>query len=279
MSEPTSFSIYLDTPDDGAYHVKNGPGEVQRQHIVDRGSALVVLADLTAVVHGTLAPSADPATLIITTFQFLPTKASRRFLAATITMRFCSCSSSPDPIVYRIAPLGHFSLTPTKHQIDLTRSADLSAHAGVPGTANFGTTLRWEHKQSSEFKAQTTISGAIRLEGRKYGQKNTARWSLLENPVQKSGIPTTVRTAVLLKRMTADDRFKAEVDVQAEVDLASKLDGAIDKVFGKVESDDAVVFDPGKKGSVESVDGERLGQTDLMALSAVSKTTFLADEM
>lgn len=97
--------------------------------------------------------------------------------------------------------------------------------------------------------------------------------------MQKSGIPTTVRTAVLLKRMTADDRFKAEVDVQAEVDLASKLDGAIDKVFGKVESDDAVVFDPGKKGSVESVDGERLGQTDLMALSAVSKTTFLADEM
>jgi hypothetical protein len=195
-------------------------------------------------------------------------------------MRFSSTSSSSssksDPIVHSIAPNGHFSLSPTTQEVNLTRSADLSVRAGAPGNVSLGGGVKWELKQSSSREAHTTLSGTIRLESRDHA-KHTARWSLLENPLQKTGIPTTVRTVVLLKRCSVQERFQAKVEVEAEVDWVSKLGKMVDKVFGRVERDDPVVFDPGKKGSVEGIDEEKLGEVDLTALSAVLETTLLVD--
>jgi hypothetical protein len=45
MAEITSFPIVLDSEDDGKYHIKNSLGEVERKHLIDRGSSIVVQAE------------------------------------------------------------------------------------------------------------------------------------------------------------------------------------------------------------------------------------------
>ena len=280
MSDTTSFSIFLDTDDDGAYHIKNAPGEIQRPTLIDRGDALMVQADLLQVLHGTLTPTTEPATLLITTFQFIPTRTSRRFRSALITMRFSSLGSLPfsDPEVIDIAPKGHFSLHPTTKKVELTRAADISLHGGG-GFATAGGGLKWEFKEAQETQDQTMLSGTIRLEGRDYGAKNTARWVLGENSSQRTGIPTRLQTAVLLKRKEGQktEKFQAVVEVKAEAA------GVMDRMFGRVPKDDPVIFDPGAKpmakdGLGADIDAKNLGVVDLKSLGQVVKTMFLADE-
>jgi hypothetical protein len=279
MSETTSLRIYLDSTGDGSYHVKNDKDEVQRQHLVDRGNALMVQADLVEVVHGRLTPGGDSATLIITDFRFIPTKASRRFQSAMIIVRFSGAKSgSSDPEVVDIAPRGDFSLQPTQKKVELTRSENLSAQGGGAGvTAGAG--LGWELEESYE-EDQTTLAGTIRLEGREYGGKNTAKWVLIENQVQKSGLPTLLRTAILLKRRKtnyrAEERFQATIEIKADIDFVSSVEDVIDRVLGRVPKDDPVIFDPLMKPTNTNIDPDNLGRVDLKNLMACITTINLS---
>lgn len=282
MAETSSFKIYLDPEADGGnFRYQNAPGEVQRQHLVDRGDTLMVLADLVDVIHGRLSPQGDHATLVITDFQFIPSKNSRRFTSATITFLFESSNPASCEIeVIDIAPQGHHSMLPTTTQVELTRSANLSGQGGATG-ASIAAGLGWELKESKQEKDETTLTGSIRLQGREFGGKNTARWTLSENRSQKSGIPTLLRTAILLKRQDKgggpNERFRAGVDIKSNVDLVSSIGESIDKVLGRLPRDDPVIFDPLREPSSLSFDPDNLRAHELNKLFKVLTTTRLSN--
>jgi hypothetical protein len=276
MSLDSTFIIDLNPAGDGgAFRIKNAPGEITRDHIIDRGQDLVVQANIVEVIHGKLQPNGDPATLIVTEFFFVSTKPGRRFTSAIITYRFTSVDSAGvGPDVIDIAPKGHFSMHQTKKHVESGRSAQLSLQ-GPAGPVNPGVTFAMDLKQSYDTKDQITLSGTMRIEGREFGGKDTARWALMENGVQKSGIPTEVRTAILLKRRhdEAEKRFHAVVEVAAGVDLVSSLGNISKKVLGRIPKDDPVIFDPQHPLGVR----EDLAKEDLQKLSAIKITKMLSD--
>ena len=104
----------------------------------------------------------------------------------------------------------------------------------------------------------------IRLEGRSVGTKNTALWKLHENK-QKSGLPTKLRVAILLRRTNATGRFIATVEVESQVDIVSTLLG----LAGSTPKNDPVLFDPACVPTSDGFDLDNLGGCDLTALCEV----------
>ncbi|KAL9636666.1 MAG: hypothetical protein Q9164_002685 [Protoblastenia rupestris] len=279
----TGFEIQLDpVGEGGSYRYKNAPGQVQRPHWVDRGDTLVVQGELVECLHGRISGS-DLGSLIIAEFRFLPSKNSRRFKNATIAMRMKSEDpSSADVEVINVSPQGHFSMVPTTKQLELTRSANASIEgSGAPIKPVVG--LSWELKESTEKIDRTSLTGTVRLEGREYGGKNTARWTLSENSTQKTGIPTLIRTGILLKRREdrpgSNERFQAEIEIRTTVDFVSSIGEGTDKLFGRIPEDDPIIFDPKEPPLTEKfdVDINNLASKDLTELSAVVTDTMLTN--
>jgi hypothetical protein len=228
---------------------------------------------LVEVLHGTLVPDGAPATLAIIEFWFIATKRSRRFLSATIDMQFADAEKRVgfDPEVLEIAPRGHFTLHPTKKQVELTRSAQTGIQGGGgPATANLG--FACDLKESTEKQDQTTVSGVIRLEGRSWGRKNAVRWVLMENATQKTGIPTHLRAPILLKREDGG-LFNANVKIEVEADMKASLESKVQRLFGKVEKDDPVDFDPSAPPTSNACDLTDLANCGLKELSAIVMST------
>ncbi|KAH6851064.1 hypothetical protein B0I37DRAFT_127793 [Chaetomium sp. MPI-CAGE-AT-0009] len=230
----------------GAYRIKNVPGEINRSTIVERGESLVVQADLIAAIHGKAidkeAPKGAPATLVVTDFWFIPGKHSRRFTWAKITFTFQGENGAAGPAVVNMAPKGHYSLHPMPVQVEKERSIGLSLEAPI-GPVTPGVSVQWGLKTAYEKTDQVSLSGFTRTLGRDFGPKNSAVWTLAENATTSSGIPTRLRTAVLLKRKVHQTRFQATVDIEVDADLVSKTGFVIKRLLGKVPVDDPVVFD------------------------------------
>ena len=70
------------------------------------------------------------------------------------------------------------------------------------------------------------------------GEPNGARWILQENRSQRSGIPGSLTTAVLVKRKP-DKAFIGMIQIKAKMDLGSTLED----LFGKKPKVHPVVFD------------------------------------
>ncbi|GAP88739.1 hypothetical protein SAMD00023353_1201570 [Rosellinia necatrix] len=285
MTSSTStggLSLFIDLSpegDGGAYRIKNAPGEINRSDIVDRGDSLVVQADLIAAIHGKAVdkdtPRGGPATLIVTDFWFSPGRQSRRFTWARITFTFHGEGADAGPSVTNVAPKGHFSLHPMPVQIEKERSAEVSLEAPV-GPVVPGASFGWALKKAFEKTDQVSLSGITRLQGRDFGPKNTAIWTLMENSTAESGIPTRLRTAILLKRKTCQTKFRASVNIEVDADLVSKTGFVVKRLLGKIPKDDPVVFD--SAFSLESEDVEvnngNLGE-DLDGHCRVETTTRL----
>ncbi|KAH0558882.1 hypothetical protein GP486_004488 [Trichoglossum hirsutum] len=280
MSSSQSFTIDLyPTGDKGsAFHVKNAPGgEIERRHLIDRGSDLTVQGDLVRVLHGKLSPGGAPATLVIADFRFTSTDSSRRFCRAIITVRFADEQQRVqcEPEVTSIAPNGHFSMQIKKRTEEVKRSANLSTQAGA-GMLNVTGAFGVEATESSSKQSQTTLVGDIRYDGKQpSGDKNAARWVLIENPTEKTGIPSFLRVAILVRRKSLKDKFTAMIKISAETDALSYLRA----LFGRVPEDDPVIFDPdpdrAPTTSTEGFDLDNLGGLDLKELWNVQSTTVL----
>ena len=108
-------------------------------------------------------------------------------------------------------------------------------------------------------------------------RKNTASWTLLENPETKSGIPTLLETAVLLKRNKAEgssigEKFKASLTIQGEVDWVTAMeDGprrALASLKGQDQKDESVLFDDeSNRGATK--DPTNLNEEDLDTFTKV----------
>lgn len=260
-----------------AYRTQNSPGQIQREHLVDRGSEsdLTVQGDLVKVIHGHMSTGGDPATLIVAEFRFISSDNSQRFREATIELLFAETNSEKsdgarDPKLVKIAPFGKYSMNPTGEECSETRSVGITA--GMPGSlASLGANATWQLSKSLKKEYHASLSGVMRIEGRNNGSKNLARWSLLENPSTRDGIATFLRSAILIRR-DSYDYFTARIKVEAGVGIRYGLRSALQSLLGKTPKDDPVIFDPRAEplGDLpEGMDRENLGNYDIMKLISV----------
>jgi hypothetical protein len=215
-----------------------------------------VLVNMIQVNHGTLMEGVSPATLIVMKFQFLPGWAGRLSLV-NVEMKFSKVSNSgTNPEVVDIAPKGTWSVLKSKTPEEVS-------HEVSPGIEGGGLkpAYKWILKQTKVEENSGKITGGIRALGWDRSKKNSARWTLEENDATKSGIPTLIQTAILLKREWTEETFKATLEFQGTTDVYASTGG-------KIEMDGDVFFNPKiNRGAVKNENN--LGGEDLEAFQKV----------
>jgi len=279
MAYETQFSIPLfDTGIDGsAFRCSNNQGEMQRKHIAQRkDSDLMVQADLLSVVHGTLTPDGDPATLIVTDFCFVGSRSGgRRFRKALIEIGFGHddqpIGSYLDPIVRQIAPNGTFVFDPSTEQKETTIFTNVTASTKM-SLATIGIGAGFERRKTRDLKKYTRMCGRPWIAERTGGEQNTARWHVWENEIAKNGIPNLLRTAILVSPRT-DGRFRAQFTISAEVDMRYSIGGSIRKVLGKAVVDPVYFGAKSKRKDMglelHGLDTDNMAACDLDAIGLV----------
>jgi hypothetical protein len=87
----------------------------------------------------------------------------------------------------------------------------------------------------------------------------------MESLSTQSGIPTVLRTVVLLERSN-DANFRATLDIQAEVDVAYSISTAFKNIAGSVPRTDPIIFDIKKPIGDLSLDDEENSRLDKVQL-------------
>jgi len=172
--------------------------------------------------------------------QFLPHENSRRILSATIDVFFGDehGNLNEGPEVERISPHGLTALRPTTRHVESKFGVNASVQGGGgPVAASAG--VAWEKTVTREEEAQTTITGISRYEKRTGGGKNAVRWRCMENKTTNTGIPSRLRSLILLTRENSE-KYIAVVKIEVEADFKS----AFAQMIGKKDKDDPVIFDP-----------------------------------
>jgi hypothetical protein len=238
--DDTSFSIGLNkTGQKGGYHTHNHPkAPFQRQTITERRSAIDIRCKSREVIHGYFGPESDNfATLLVYDFHFDAAKRARRVAWANVTFKFSSSvPGAPAPEVHAIAPLGRYTLLSTTQEESYTRGGEVKADAGQMGV-NIGATSKWEKTVSRTTTDDTRLVGATVCD--EYGKEVGVNWLLHENNSTKTGVPSFLRTAILLKRAD-NNMFQCAVTIDVEADWKTELT----RFFGSKEKDDPILFDP-----------------------------------
>jgi hypothetical protein len=276
-----SFDIDLfPTGDAGSsFRTQNDPSApYQRPNYIERKGAVDIRCSCLDVAHGLFsAESGVYATLIVLQFRFDARKQGRRFQSVDISLEFKGMERGQvGPEVVGIAPDGRMSLVPTTQKEEVTHNAGLELGGAAPvGGLSLTGSIGWRKQVSRETSNHTTVIGSIDLKGRNWGPSNCASWTLLENEVTKTGVPTLMRTGLLLKRKDQDP-FQCVVKIGATVDSRSRLE----RMFGgkgREPRDDPVLFDPEIESTndLHIYDVMELGAFDLGRLCDVTMTTVL----
>lgn len=275
----TQFNVVLEEERSGDAELKfnikgtNFTGQEQQQSLVDCdiGNSLVILADMILVYHGTLVEGGSPATLIVLRFEFQPTGNYRRFKSVEAKMTFSKgINSTTAPEVLKITPREAWSILPSKIPEESSHTISPSVEGGG-GPVKGKVAYTWQFKKIKDKENSARITGAIRALGRDRSKKNTAIWTLLENPDTESGIPTLLQTAVLLEREKTDqhpegEKFKAALEIRGEADKVTWWKDLYKRIAatvgGKAEKGEDVIFNPEmNRGAVK--DPDNLGTEDL----------------
>jgi hypothetical protein len=277
VDDATAIEIELGSGDEGdeasTYRTQNDPSQpYQRSNVIERKGSVSIHCVAVDVVHGTLEPEGELATLLVFDFQFDPNKRARRIVEAKMSFVFASTGGDPAPAVLKIAPRGRMTVVPTPQTESTTRGAKAEAGGGALGIS-LGAGLTWEKSVSRETSDATTVVGSIDLVGRNYGASNGVSWALIENRSVETGVPAHVRTAVLLQRAapaSSSSAFQATVTIRAQADLRS----SVSRLFGKTPKDDPILYDPSLPPThkLQHYELDQLGKVDLQALSAIAFT-------
>ncbi len=276
-----SFDVGLSPGGDAgsSFRTQNDPSApLQRSNYVERKGAVDIRCSCLDVVHGLFSVESGLfATLIVLQFRFDPRKRARRFESVDISLLFGGMKPGDGgPEVYAIAPAEKLTLVPTTQHEEVKRNTSLQLGGAAPiGGLTATGTVGWEKTVSRDTSDQTTVTGSIDLIGRNWGKSNCASWTLLENKTAKTGVPTSMRTAVLLKRKD-ESPFQCVVKIDASVDLKSSLE----RVFGgkgREPKDDPVYFDPEMEptNNLRKYDVTELGVFDLESVCDVTVSTVL----
>jgi hypothetical protein len=276
-----SFDIGLFPGGDegSSFRTQNDPSApLQRDTYIQRKGAVDIRCSCLDVIHGLFTAEGEIfATLIILEFRFDPRKRARRIASADISLEFGGMKPGENgPEVYAITPVGTMSLVPTTQHEELKRTGSLQLGAAAPVGVTATGSVGWEKSVSRDKSDQTTVTGSIDLVGRNYGKKNCASWTLLENPTTKTGVPVSMRTAILLKRKD-ENPFQCVVKIKADVDFKSSLE----RVFGGKPKDDPVLFDPDlpPTNNLQNYEIENLGAFALENVCDVTFSTVLGGVM
>jgi len=254
--------------EDSTYRTQNDPSRPhQRSNVVERKGSVDVRCVAVDVVHGWLEPDGDPATLLVFDFQFDARKRARRIIEAHISFTFASEGSTTDLVVLNMAPKGRMTVVQTRQTETTTLGGEANAGGGGLGMT-LGGGLKWEKSVKRETSDATTVVGTIDLVGRNWGPSNGVSWTLLENRSVATGVPASVRTAVLLQRADPKSEFHAAFKIRAQADMQS----SVEKLFGKTPKDDPVLYDPSlpPTNKLRNYEVDHLGKIDLNDLSAVA---------
>ncbi|PNP43519.1 hypothetical protein TGAMA5MH_04491 [Trichoderma gamsii] len=220
------------------------------------GDALIVQCDLVQAVHGFLYGD-QPATLAVFQFGFVPRGNNRRFKEVEVTITF----SAGD--VQAITPSNTWAIfkSETEQEVSHSVSTNLEASCG-PGKGSLGYT--WQLKKTDKIEGHARVEGMMRTQGhgfRRGRRKNIVFWGLYENKAIKSGIPSFMQTAVLLKRdkLVEDplgERFSAKIMISGEVDrltnVKEKWESFTTAMSGSSFKGESILFDPKKnRGTVK----------------------------
>lgn len=234
-------------------------GQPQRPNIVDYGTSLNVQGNLVEVVHGTMTPGGDPASLIVTEFRFSTLDPPRRFRHATITFRFDypdSRDASP-PAVVKISPEGFYAMNRSERPQEVSRGATIAVGGNFGPAANATLGYQWGLVETKARVDHAALTGIKTVLDRGVPPPNAARWSTAENKNDKYGVPSHLQLAILVKR-TSSRKFRGWVDVSVKVDYRYEMERR------RGRGVDPVTFDPGlPPQGLLGVDAANLGQVDL----------------
>lgn len=191
--------------------------------LIEHGDTLTSKATLALLYHGRLVPDGDEASLLVIEFRFLKEKNTDRFRNAKmrVSVRDADGHDPSSPRVYRIAPKDSFSIEPGEDVWKITRTGKLGVsggYAGVSASADAETQTEREKK----VKHSILLTGKTKREAGGFLGDTVAAWALDEDPVDCRGIPTVLRTAMLLKRPIGRS-FKIDTQIQTEVNWRAKL--------------------------------------------------------
>lgn len=290
MNEVTTINLDLlpTGKNTSGYRTKNDDKKpLERSTITNRGGVVGARCDMVDVIHGRLGlldgseeDEDAPATLINLNFTFDSRKSARRIKAAEVTFHFIKTDGceDEDPAVVRIEPMGPKVLVETSRPVETERS--LGVNIGAPPFGGFqaGAELGWVQNTSKVMHDSTRVVGAKSQIDRDYGDDNAASWYLLENSTERSGVPTSMRASILLKRQS-DLPFQCVFTMKLEPDLKTAIETSVQTVFGQKVIDDPILFNPTRKPNkrqMEKFTISSLTTTDLKSLSGVvSKTVLL----
>ena len=270
------FNIMLSPGGDegSSFRTKNDPSApYQRTNVTERKGALDIRCTCLDVIHGLVSPDADEfATLIILNFRFDSRKTARRILAVNITLQFApEKHGDPEPEVFQIEPYDSMVMVQTTQTEEKKTTAGVNLGAPPLVGVELGAELGWERSVNRETTDATKVIGSIDLLGRTYGNADSASWSLIENSTTKTGVPSTMRTAILLKRQD-EKPFRCDFKIEAKVDPKSSMERSFQRLFGGRSNDDPLLFDPQlpPTNKLQTYDLTALGSVDLGSLSGVT---------
>ena len=151
-----------------------------------------------------------------------------------------------DPEVVGLAPFATSWYQRSTHQITNTSSGAISTNVGFAPYLSIVPKFSWEKSDSHAVTKAVQVTGEFAFLGKQTRSKaNGARFIMLENPSQHTGVPAYLRTAVLLRRQHRDNgQFLARVDVSYRVSPLQDFRERWWKVMGRLPVDQPIVFDP-----------------------------------
>ncbi|KAK3304800.1 uncharacterized protein B0T15DRAFT_537651 [Chaetomium strumarium] len=263
-----------------SYHFQNDPSDpLQRKNWTERKGVVDIRATCLDVVHGVLGEQTPVfCTLLVLEFCFDPRKQGRRILSAEIELRFSGSKAGggSDIEVAQISPVGRLSLVPSSQEETTTLETEVSAGSASSLPVDVGAGWKWSRSVSRTVNDAATIVGSIDMLGRTWGKKNSASWTLMENRMTKSGVPSMMRAAVRLHRQT-EEPFTCEFGIRAKADWQTSLTN----LLGSTPPDDPVFFDPTlpSTNNLQEYDELALGSLDLESLSDITHLTIFENAM
>ncbi|KAL6887055.1 hypothetical protein GGI43DRAFT_265604 [Trichoderma evansii] len=256
------------------FHVFNtAVDQYHRAEVLQRTGAIDITCSLEKVVHGAISADSDRyASLIVMQWLFQP-KGSRRISEATIELLFEPGSADDDIEVEKISFLGTYDLMPTKHDESVTTGVD--ATVGIQQFANLSLGGKWEKTTTATVLDAIRLSGGMRVINNRPPNR-IATWTVSENHSQPTGIPSLLKTAVLVSRED-QEKFLCKLAFTCQTDRKT----AAQSLFKKIPKDDPIIFQPNPldKGTRPNKNvaygDDELGSVDLDELGKVTFTTLI----
>ncbi|KAL6832035.1 hypothetical protein V8C43DRAFT_321750 [Trichoderma afarasin] len=274
--ETIKLSMYEAGGEEGSgFHVFNtAPNQYHRSEVLQQTGAIDITCRLEKVIHGAMSADSERyATLVVLQWFFQPSN-KRRISEASIELLFEADSGEDQDVeVEQISFDGTYSLMPTTQQESLTMGGDASI--AISQLASVGLSGKWEKVISRQTSDAITLSGGKRVVNNRPPYR-IAKWILSENKSQPTGIPASLKVAVLISRLD-EKKFTCRLALSCKTDMRT----AAESFFKKMPKDDPIIFQPdfhdeGTHPNRKVTYGdETLGSIDLNELGDVTFRTVI----